>query len=89
MRGQNKPGGYWIASIDPAAVQQALVGEVDAGHLRRAAVLTDGGARAISFKLIDLDAFMETLETVARRRSWLPCEPPKLPTQALRDGSAT
>jgi hypothetical protein len=41
---RNRPGGYWVAAADPAAAGHALAGSVTG--LVRAAVLTDGAARA-------------------------------------------
>ncbi|MBW6432724.1 protein phosphatase 2C domain-containing protein [Actinoplanes hulinensis] len=44
---RNRPGGYWIAAADPAAADQATVGRVATGDVRRFAVLTDGAARIV------------------------------------------
>lgn len=41
---RNRPGGYWVAAADPAAAGHAVTGSVTG--LIRAAVLTDGAARA-------------------------------------------
>jgi hypothetical protein len=52
----NRPGGYWVASIDENAVQQALTGALDG--VREVVLATDGFMRALRpFKLIaDLPA---------------------------------
>jgi len=46
-RVRNAPGGFWVASTDPAAAGEALAGTVGPGQVRRAAVLTDGAARLV------------------------------------------
>jgi hypothetical protein len=46
-RQRNAPGGFWVASTDPAAADQALTGTVRLDEVRRAAVLTDGAARLV------------------------------------------
>lgn len=42
---RNRPGGYWVAAIDPAAADHAITGSVPAAELRRAALLSDGASR--------------------------------------------
>jgi len=41
---RNVPGGYWVASADPAAGDQAVTGSVPREALHRAALLTDGAS---------------------------------------------
>lgn len=44
---RNRPGGFWVASTDPAAAEHALTGSVDAADIRRAALMTDGLSRLV------------------------------------------
>jgi len=44
---RNQPGGYWVAAADPRAAEHAVAGSVRLGGLSRAAVVTDGAARAV------------------------------------------
>ncbi|MFV8133156.1 hypothetical protein [Streptomyces syringium] len=44
---RNRPGGYWVASTDPAAADHAITGTVDLGTVRQAALLTDGASRLV------------------------------------------
>ncbi|MFI1568500.1 UTRA domain-containing protein [Streptomyces sp. NPDC020490] len=44
---RNKPGGYWVASTDPAAADEAITGSVDLARVQRAALLTDGASRLV------------------------------------------
>jgi hypothetical protein len=46
-RMRNAPGGFWVASTDPAAAGEALAGTIPPGEAGRAAVLTDGAARLV------------------------------------------
>ncbi|HYH32344.1 MAG TPA: hypothetical protein VD903_18395 [Pseudonocardia sp.] len=51
---RNRAGGYWIAGADPAAADEALVGEVALPDVTRVALLSDGAARAVDpFGLTD------------------------------------
>jgi hypothetical protein len=43
---RNREGGYWVAAGDPEAADHAVAGLVSLTGLRRAAVMTDGAARA-------------------------------------------
>jgi hypothetical protein len=42
---RNRPGGFWVASTDPAAAYQALTGSTDAASLSDVALFTDGVTR--------------------------------------------
>lgn len=44
---RNAPGGFWVASADPAAAGYALTGSVPLRDVRRAALLSDGAARSV------------------------------------------
>jgi hypothetical protein len=51
-RGMNREGGYWVASIDEAAVDHALTGALDGVY--EVILATDGFMRAVHlFKLVD------------------------------------
>jgi hypothetical protein len=41
---RNRPGGFWVASNDPSAAHEAIVGSTPREQLRRAAVMSDGAA---------------------------------------------
>lgn len=48
MRGhRNRDGGFWVASVDPLAADQALTGDIPVDRLRGAAVLSDGASRLV------------------------------------------
>jgi len=44
---RNRPGGYWVASADPVAAENALTGAGPVRQLRRAALLSDGASRLV------------------------------------------
>lgn len=47
LAARNVPGGYWVATTDPAAAQHALTGEIPLAQVRQVAALSDGAARAV------------------------------------------
>ncbi|MFI7641588.1 protein phosphatase 2C domain-containing protein [Nonomuraea sp. NPDC049400] len=48
LRGhRNRDGGFWVASVDPLAAEQALIGSVPTGHVHAAALLSDGASRLV------------------------------------------
>jgi hypothetical protein len=60
---RNRPGGYWIAAADPNVVTEALTGKFVLDGLRRAAVLSDGGARIVRlFELLDWSSLLDLLD---------------------------
>lgn len=72
---RNVPGGYWVASADPAAGDQAVTGSVPREALRRAALLTDGASclvetyRAMDWtRLLDLCASAGPAEAIEEVR---------------------
>ena len=71
----NRPGGYWIASTDPAAAAEALTGTVDRASVRAAMLASDGGVRLVEFgelSILDALAIAETAgpaELIARTRA--------------------
>jgi hypothetical protein len=64
LAARNTPCGYWIAASHPDAVRHALSGEVPLVSVRRAAMLTDGAARAVDlFELYDWSGVLDLLAT--------------------------
>jgi hypothetical protein len=60
---RNIPGGYWIAAANPSAAQHALEGEIGLATLRRAVLLTDGAARAVTpFGLLDWRSALDAID---------------------------
>lgn len=47
LTARNVAGGYWLAAADPAIVAHAITGDVPRQHIQRAALLSDGAARAV------------------------------------------
>lgn len=61
---RNEPGGYWVASTDPTAADEAITGSVDLAEVRRAALLTDGASRLVdSFGTLSWEQLLDLLET--------------------------
>ena len=61
-RHRNHPDGFWVASIDSAAVQHALTDTVPRDGLQRGAVLSDGATRLVDrFGLLDWPSFLDVL----------------------------
>ncbi|HLQ57083.1 MAG TPA: hypothetical protein VK162_22780 [Streptosporangiaceae bacterium] len=59
---RNVAGGYWLAAADPAIVTHAITGDVPRQHVQRAALLSDGAARAVDpFKLCDWQGLLAVL----------------------------
>jgi hypothetical protein len=77
LAARNRPGGnYWVASSNPEAADHAITGQVPLDRLRRAAVLTDGGARLVDpfasltwSELLDLLNSAGPVEAVRRVRT--------------------
>ena len=44
---RNQPDGFWVASSDPSAAGQALIGSADQSDLRDLALLSDGASRSV------------------------------------------
>jgi hypothetical protein len=54
LAARNVSGGFWVAAADPAVVDHSLTGEIPLQAIHRAALLTDGAARAVNpFKVYD------------------------------------
>ncbi|MEV8634335.1 integrase [Streptosporangium sp. NPDC051023] len=47
LKRRNVEGGYWVAGADTEAAAQAIVGQIPAAELRRAAILSDGASRVV------------------------------------------
>lgn len=58
---RNAPGGYPIASTDPAAADQAITGSAEARSIRRAAMLSDGVSRFAEFGIGTWHELLTTL----------------------------
>lgn len=41
---RNRPGGFWVAAVDPQAAYEALSGSFDRAEVRSAAAMTDGAS---------------------------------------------
>ncbi|WP_412740254.1 hypothetical protein [Krasilnikovia sp. MM14-A1259] len=75
----NQPDGYWIAAADPRAAHEAVIGSAPLrgpGHVRRAALLTDGASAAVEqfdlfgwARLLDLAATAGPAELIRRVRA--------------------
>lgn len=65
MRGhRNRDNGFWVASADPSATNQAITGAVARHQLRGAALLSDGASRVVDrFHLMEWPQAMEALKT--------------------------
>lgn len=59
---RNTADGYWIASSSPEAAQHAITGSMRPGHVRQAAVLTDGAARTVQFGIDTWTGVFTTLD---------------------------
>lgn len=52
QRFRNKEAGFWVAAAQPEAADHAVTGSVPSGAVFRAAVLSDGAARALDWSLL-------------------------------------
>lgn len=60
---RNQPGGYWIASTDPKAAEEAITGSIPLTDIRRAALLSDGVTRFVEFDLGTWHELLGILDT--------------------------
>ncbi|GLZ04831.1 hypothetical protein Acsp03_22970 [Actinomadura sp. NBRC 104412] len=59
---RNRPGGFWVASTDPQAADQALTGSNAGDELRALAVLSDGASRLVDrFGLLTWPGLLDVL----------------------------
>jgi hypothetical protein len=64
LTARNVAGGYWLAAADPTIVSHAVTGDVPRQHVQRAALLSDGAARAVDpFQLCDWEGLLAILTT--------------------------
>jgi len=62
LTARNVADGYWVAAADPAIVAHAITGDVPRQHVQRAALLSDGAARAVDpFGLGDWQGILTVL----------------------------
>ncbi|MCI2420262.1 protein phosphatase 2C domain-containing protein [Saccharopolyspora sp. K220] len=60
---RNRPGGFWVASTEPAAAYQSVRDVVPVGEVRRAALLSDGASRYVErFGLADWAGLMDLVD---------------------------
>ncbi|MEU8760903.1 protein phosphatase 2C domain-containing protein [Streptomyces sp. NPDC048659] len=60
---RNRPGGYWVAASEPQAAEAAVCGSFPVRDVARAALMTDGAARAVTaFALADWAGCLDLLE---------------------------
>lgn len=57
---RNRDGGFWVASTDPLAADQALTGTIPTDKVRAAALLSDGASRLVD--RFHLATWRETLD---------------------------
>jgi hypothetical protein len=62
QRYRNVPGGYWVASADPAAAMHAVIRTIPRKVIRRVAVLSDGAAVLVDYGLADWSEVLDTLQ---------------------------
>ncbi|MEU3279197.1 hypothetical protein [Streptomyces antibioticus] len=61
---RNTPGGYWVASTNPAAADEAITGSVELARVQQAALLTDGASRLVdSFGILTWADLLTLLRT--------------------------
>lgn len=64
LAARNRPGGFFIAASNPAVVTESLTGAFEPGSVRRAAILTDGAARAVElFGLLGWSGLLDELSS--------------------------
>ncbi len=61
---RNRPGGFWVAAVDPEAATQALTGVCPAADIRSAILASDGAARLVDrFALADWSMVEDMIAT--------------------------
>lgn len=64
LAARNRPGGFFVAASNPAVATESLTGKFELGSIHRAAILTDGTARAVDlFGLVDWSGLLNELST--------------------------
>ncbi|MEU3167265.1 protein phosphatase 2C domain-containing protein [Streptosporangium sp. NPDC006930] len=60
---RNRDGGFWVASVDPLAAEQALTGAVPVDQVRAVALLSDGATRLVDrFALVSWRQLLDILD---------------------------
>lgn len=67
-RVRNQPGGFWVASIEPQAAYEAVVGTTDRADVDVIAVLSDGASRFTERYGHSWDELLDILTTDGPRR---------------------
>lgn len=63
LKRRNVRGGYWVASTNAEAAEQALTGRITASKVHRVAIFTDGASRAVdTFGEMDWPACLDYLD---------------------------
>ncbi|GII84163.1 hypothetical protein Ssi03_21530 [Sphaerisporangium siamense] len=63
-RHRNREDGFWVASVDPSAADQAQSGAIPVGEVRAAAVLSDGASRLVDrFELATWRQLLDLLDS--------------------------
>lgn len=60
---RNQPGGFWVASTEPTAAYEALIGTTDRADTEVIAVLTDGASRYVERYQHSWDELLDVLTT--------------------------
>ncbi len=64
LASRNVLGGFWVAAANPDIVSQALTGTFPLRQVHRAALLSDGAARAVEpLRLYDWTGLFHALST--------------------------
>ncbi|QVQ50486.1 protein phosphatase 2C domain-containing protein [Spiractinospora alimapuensis] len=59
---RNQPGGFWVASTDPSAADEAIAGRVPLDQVNAVALLSDGASRLVDrFRLTTWRATLDSL----------------------------
>lgn len=60
---RNVPGGYWVASTDPQAAENAITGRKLVASVRRVAVLTDGASCVVdTYRELQWDTMLDCVQ---------------------------
>lgn len=58
---RNQPGGFWVASTNPAAAYQAISGSAELDHRTEVGLFTDGATRLVDYYQYSWDGFFGLL----------------------------
>jgi hypothetical protein len=65
---RNQPGGFWVASTEPKAAYESVIGATDRGDVEAIALLTDGASRYSERYGHPWDDLLDVLTTEGPRR---------------------